>query len=156
MGKRRGCASRSLQSLSISKKKGTAGTLTLSRGTTKTAANPCTAAAMTASELSSRAQRSRKMSPDSSRTGRRGVSSVDSNLPRRSWKQPWLHNTIRLNWGINCVLMRVMDAVRETIADVSSVSPLPFALKKKKPVIGRTLRETKENFPGNAEATNLE
>ena len=28
-----------------------------------------------------------------------------------------------MNWCINCVLMRVMDAVKETIADVSSVSP---------------------------------
>ena len=27
------------------------------------------------------------------------------------------------NWCIKCVLMRVMDAVKETIADVSSVSP---------------------------------
>ena len=27
------------------------------------------------------------------------------------------------NWCIDCVLMRVMDAVKETIADVTSVSP---------------------------------
>ena len=27
------------------------------------------------------------------------------------------------NWCINCVLVRVMDAVKETIADVSSISP---------------------------------
>ena len=28
------------------------------------------------------------------------------------------------NWCINCVLMRAIDALKETIADVSSVSPL--------------------------------
>ena len=27
------------------------------------------------------------------------------------------------NWCINCMLMRVMDAMEETVADVSSVSP---------------------------------
>ena len=34
------------------------------------------------------------------------------------------------NWSINCVSMRVMDAVKETIADVLSVGPSPFALTK--------------------------
>ena len=34
------------------------------------------------------------------------------------------------NWCINWVLMRVTDAVRETIADVSGASPLSFPLTK--------------------------
>ena len=41
-----------------------------------------------------------------------------------------IHVTISLvtNWCINCVLMRVMDAVKETLHDVSSVSSSSFAL----------------------------
>ena len=34
----------------------------------------------------------------------------------------WLRRR-ETNWCINCVLMKVMDAVKETLADVSSVSP---------------------------------
>ena len=30
---------------------------------------------------------------------------------------------LSINWCINCVLMRVMDAMKETIADVSSMGP---------------------------------
>ena len=36
----------------------------------------------------------------------------------------------KTNWCINWVLRKAIDAVEETIADVLSVSPLSFALKK--------------------------
>ena len=38
------------------------------------------------------------------------------------WRQVWWTSR-ETNWRINCVLMREMDAAKQTIADVSSVSP---------------------------------